>query len=249
MSSENETPQGGNTEESDRPARGRGRGPGGPGGHGGHGGPGGGRGRGGDRGRDRDDRGDKLIESVVRINRSAAVVKGGRRFSFSALVVVGDGAGKVGVGYGKANGVPNAVEKGVKDAKKHMFRVPVVDGTISHPIVSRYRSSSVIMEPASPGTGIIAGASVRAVCEAAGIRNILTKSHGSPNPINVVKAAEAGLRMLKLREGVEKLRGVRLDPVAGNWRMKQQGKGRGGKKPAKAAPAAAAAETTTEVAE
>jgi small subunit ribosomal protein S5 len=129
-----ETPQGGG-EESDRPARGRGRG---PGGHGGPGGPGGGRGRGGDRGGrgDREERGDKLIESVVRINRSAAVVKGGRRFSFSALVVVGDGAGKVGVGYGKANGVPNAVEKGVKDAKKHMFRVPVVDGTISHPIVS-----------------------------------------------------------------------------------------------------------------
>ena len=244
-----ETPQGGGAEESDRPARGRGRGPGGPGGPGGFGG----RGRGGDRGGrggDREERGDKLIESVVRINRSAAVVKGGRRFSFSALVVVGDGAGKVGVGYGKANGVPNAVEKGVKDARKRMFRVPVVDGTISHPIVSKYRSSSVIMEPASPGTGIIAGASVRAVCEAAGIRNILTKSHGSPNPINVVKAAEQALRRLKLREGVEKLRGVRLDPAAGNWRMKQQGKGQGKGKPkaAAAAPAAPSApESTTEV--
>lgn len=196
---------------------GRGRGPGGPGGHGGHGGPGGGRGRG---PRDDDDRGDKLIENVVRINRSAAVVKGGRRFSFSALVVVGDGKGRVGIGYGKANGVPNAVEKGVKDARKHMFRVPLVEGTIPHPYKGEYRASAVIFEPASPGTGIIAGASVRAVCEAAGIRNILTKTHGSGNPLNVVKACEKALKSLRTRDQIERLRGVKLDPAAGTWRMK-----------------------------
>ncbi|MBX3465556.1 MAG: 30S ribosomal protein S5 [Planctomycetes bacterium] len=160
------------------------------------------------------------MENVVRINRSAAVVKGGRRFSFSALVVVGDGKGRVGIGYGKANGVPNAVEKGVKDARKHMFRIPLVDGTIPHPFKGEYRASAVIFEPASPGTGIIAGASVRAVCEAAGIRNILTKCHGSGNPLNVVKACEMALKSLRTRDQVERLRGVKLDPAAGTWRMK-----------------------------
>ncbi len=189
---------------------------GGPRGRGGDRGPGG---RGGDR--DREDRGDKLIENVVRINRSAAVVKGGRRFSFSALVVVGDGKGRLGIGYGKANGVPNAVEKGVKDAKKHMFRIPLVEGTVPHPFKGQYRASSVIFEPASPGTGIIAGASVRAVCEAAGIKNILTKCHGSGNPLNVVKAAEVALKSMRTREQVERLRGVKLDPIAGTWRLKQ----------------------------
>ena len=157
---------------------------------------------------------------MVRINRSAAVVKGGRRFSFSALVVVGDGKGKVGIGYGKANGVPNAVEKGVKDAKKQMFKVQVVDGSIPHPIVARYQASTVVMEPASPGTGVIAGASVRAVCEAVGIKNILTKCHGSGNPINVVKAVENGLKQLRTRKEVERLRGVKLDADAGSWKIK-----------------------------
>ena len=158
----------------------------------------------------------------MRINRSAAVVKGGRRFSFSALVVVGDGKGRVGIGYGKANGVPNAVEKGVKEAKKHMFRVPMVDGSIPHPVIAAFSASRVTLEPASPGTGIIAGAAVRAVCEAAGIRNILTKSHGSGNPINVVKAVESGLKNLRTRQDIERLRGVKLDPSAGSWRMKQK---------------------------
>lgn len=208
----------------DRGERGRGRRGGQGGGDraqgGDRGGQGGGRGRGRDRDDDRDDRSDKLIENVVRINRSAAVVKGGRRFSFSALVVVGDGKGRVGIGYGKANGVPNAVEKGVKDAKKHMFRVPIVDGTIPHPYKGEYRASAVILEPASPGTGIIAGASVRAVCEAAGIRNILTKCHGSRNPLNIVKACERALKAMRTREQVERLRGVKLDPAAGTWRMK-----------------------------
>lgn len=151
-------------------------------------------------------------------------MKGGRRFSFSALVVVGDQKGRVGIGYGKANGVPNAVEKGVKDARKRMFKVDLVDGSIPHPLVAHYRASRVVLEPASPGTGIIAGASVRAVCEAAGIRNILTKSHGSGNPINVVKAIECGLRSLRTRESVEKLRGVKLAPDAGTWKLKSKAK-------------------------
>lgn len=217
---------------------GPGGGRGGPGG--GRGGPGGGRGgRGGGRGgRGGDDR-EKLIENVVRINRSAAVVKGGRRFSFSALVVVGDGKGKVGIGYGKANGVPNAVEKGVKEAKKQMFKVQVVDGSIPHPIIARFQAATVIMEPASPGTGIIAGASVRAVCEAVGIKNILTKCHGSGNPINVVKAVENGLKSMRTRKEVEALRGVKLDNQAGSWKIKsakqaqgKQAKKGGGKKKA-----------------
>ncbi|MGE0707201.1 MAG: 30S ribosomal protein S5 [Planctomycetota bacterium] len=208
---------------------GGGRGGRGGGEGGGRGGDGGGRGggRGGDRGgrgRDRDgdreERMEKLIENVVRINRSAAVVKGGRRFSFSALVVVGDGKGRVGIGYGKANGVPNAVEKGVKEAKKRMFRIPLVDGSIPHSIQARFRASKVILEPASPGTGVIAGASVRAVLEAAGIRNILTKCHGSGNPINVVKAVEAGLKSMRTRKDVESLRGVKLDADAGSWKIK-----------------------------
>mgnify|MGYP001195023752 CR=1 FL=1 len=212
---------------------------------GGRGGRDGGRGgRGGGRGGRGDDRVEKLIENVVRINRSAAVVKGGRRFSFSALVVVGDGKGRVGVGYGKANGVPNAVEKGVKEAKKNMFRVPLVDGSIPHSMKARYQASQVILEPASPGTGLIAGASVRAVCEAAGIRNILTKCHGSGNPINVVKAVEAGLRNMRTRKDVETLRGVKLDPDAGSWKIKQKKKAKAGgsKKKQAAEPAKAGQE-------
>ena len=223
-----------------------GRGGRGGGRDGGRGGRGGGRdgGRGGRGGRGGDDRVEKLIENVVRINRSAAVVKGGRRFSFSALVVVGDGKGRVGVGYGKANGVPNAVEKGVKEAKKNMFRVPLVDGSIPHSTKARYQASKVILEPASPGTGLIAGASVRAVCEAAGIRNILTKCHGSGNPINVVKAVEAGLRQMRTRKDVEALRGVKLDPDAGSWKIKQKKKAKGGagKKKQAAEPAKAGQE-------
>lgn len=213
-----------------RGGRGGGEG-GGYGGHGGHGGGGGrggdrgGGGRGGDRGRGRggdrdDDRGDKLIENVVRINRSAATMKGGRRFSFSALVVVGDGKGRLGVGYAKANGVPGAVEKSVKDAKKHMFRVPMVEGTVPHTHKASYRASSVILEPAAPGTGIIAGATVRACMEAAGYKNILTKCHGSRNPLNLVRAAELALKTLRTRDQIERLRGVKLDPLAGSWKLK-----------------------------
>jgi small subunit ribosomal protein S5 len=234
-----------------RGGRGGGEGGGGGGGYGGHGGGGGrggdrgGGGRGGDRGRGRgdrdDDRGDKLIENVVRINRSAATMKGGRRFSFSALVVVGDGKGRLGVGYAKANGVPGAVEKSVKDAKKHMFRVPMVEGTVPHTHRASYRASSVILEPAAPGTGIIAGATVRACMEAAGYKNILTKCHGSRNPLNLVRAAELALKTLRTRDQIERLRGVKLDPLAGSWKLKfVKNKKKGAKKAA--APAGAAPE-------
>ncbi len=166
-----------------------------------------GRGRG---GRDRDDPDNQLEERVVKINRCATVVKGGRRFSFSALVIVGDRKGKVGVGFGKANEVPPTVEKAVKDAKKNFFNVPVVDGTIPHEVIGRFRGSRVIFLPASKGTGVIAGSTVRAVVECAGIQNILTKSQGSNNPINLAKAAAEALRSLRSREEIMRLRGVNL---------------------------------------
>ncbi|MBI2192813.1 MAG: 30S ribosomal protein S5 [Planctomycetes bacterium] len=150
------------------------------------------------------------IENVVRIYRCATVMKGGRRFSFSALVVVGDGKGRVGIGYGKANEVPAAVEKGMKDARKHLVSVVVSNGTIPHEVTGRYQASRVIMAPASPGTGIKAGGGVRAVLEAAGIHNILTKCHRTSNPKNAVKAAMDGLQQLRTKEWVERLRGVTL---------------------------------------
>ena len=149
-------------------------------------------------------------ESVVAIRRCAAVVKGGRRFSFNALVVVGDSRGRVAWGYGKANEVPPAVEKGVKDAHKQMNRVNLRGGTIPHQVVGRFGSSRVIMIPARPGTGVIAGGAVRAVCQAVGITDILTKSYGSTNKLNLVKAAIDGLLRLRTREEVARLRGVQL---------------------------------------
>ncbi len=158
--------------------------------------------------RDRD-RGE-WSESVVAIRRCAAVVKGGRRFSFNALVVVGDGKGRVAWGYGKANEVPPAVEKGVKDAHKQMSRVFLRAGTIPHPVVGRFGAAKVIMLPASPGTGVIAGGAVRAVVQAAGITDILTKSIGSSNKLNIVKAAIDGLKQLRTREEIARLRGVEL---------------------------------------
>jgi len=152
----------------------------------------------------------ELIDKVVKIRRCAAVVKGGRRFSFTALVVVGDGHGKVGWGYGKANEVPPAVEKAIKDGARNMHDVPMSGTSIPHTIQGHYGAAKVVLVPASPGTGVIAGAAVRAVCEACGIRDILTKGFGSSNPINLVKATINALRQLRSQGEVERLRGVSL---------------------------------------
>jgi small subunit ribosomal protein S5 len=152
----------------------------------------------------------ELIEKVIKIRRCAAVVKGGRRFSFTALVVVGDGRGKVGWGYGKANEVPPSVEKAVKDGSRSMIEVPIVDSTIPHTVRGQFGASSVVLVPAGPGTGVIAGNAVRAVCECAGIRDILTKSYGSTNPHNLVKATLDAIQKLRSSGDVERLRGVSL---------------------------------------
>lgn len=154
--------------------------------------------------------GDGSIERVLKIKRCAAVVKGGRRFSFAALVVVGDGKGKAGFGYGKANEVPPSVQKAQKQANREMISVPVTDGTIPHRVIGTYGAAKVILLPASPGTGIIAGPAVRAVCEAVGIKDILTKSFRSNNPSVLVKATFKALQQLRTREDVELLRGVSL---------------------------------------
>jgi small subunit ribosomal protein S5 len=151
-----------------------------------------------------------LEERVVQINRVAKVVKGGRRFSFSAVVVVGDGNGHVGAGLGKAAEVPEAIRKGVEDAKKNLIRVPRVGTTIPHEVRSEYAAARVMLKPASQGTGVIAGASIRAVMEAAGIRDILSKVHGSTNPVNVVKATIVALRELRSAEEVSAQRGVKV---------------------------------------
>lgn len=154
-------------------------------------------------------RGD-LIDKVVKIRRCAAVVKGGRRFSFSALVVVGDGKGKVAWGYGKANEVPPAVDKAVKDGSGKMLPVQLEGTTIPHEVIGAFGSARVVLVPAGPGTGVIAGAAVRAVCEACGIHDILTKSYGTANPTNVVKATIDALMKLRTKSEVERLRGVSL---------------------------------------
>ena len=153
----------------------------------------------------------ELEETVIKIFRCAKVMKGGRRFSFAALVVVGDKRGRVGLGYGKANEVPSSVEKGVADAKKDIHTVSLSEDTIPHQIVGRFGAAKVFMKPASAGTGVIAGASVRAVVEAAGVKNILTKSFGSNNPKNLAKAALDGLLRMRTRDQVEKLRGVTIE--------------------------------------
>jgi small subunit ribosomal protein S5 len=163
----------------------------------------------GDSGRGDSGRGD-LIDKVIKIKRCAAVVKGGRRFSFAAMVVVGNGKGKVGWGYGKANEVPPSVEKAVKDASRSLIEIPIEGGTIPHPVKGHFGAGSVVLVPASPGTGLIAGAAVRSVCEAAGIRDLLTKCYGSTNPVNLVKAAVDALKQLRTRHEVERLRGVSL---------------------------------------
>src|ERR671932_1508726 len=178
---------------------------------------------GGRRGRgDRDNRRERdggaektaFVERVVTINRVAKVVKGGRRFSFTALVVVGDGDGTVGVGYGKAKEVPAAIAKGVEEAKKHFFKVPRIQGTIPHPVQGEAAAGVVMLKPASPGTGVIAGGPVRAVLECAGIHDVLSKSLGSSNPINIVHATMQALKELVRPEEIAARRGLPLEDVA-----------------------------------
>lgn len=152
----------------------------------------------------------ELVETVVKIKRCSAVVKGGRRFSFAALVVVGDAGGKVGWGYGKANEVPPSVEKARKEGMRGMITVPMSGSTIPHVVNGRYGAARVTLVPAGPGTGVIAGMAVRAVCESAGIHDILTKSFGSNNPVTLVKATIEALKQLRPKADIERLRGVTL---------------------------------------
>jgi small subunit ribosomal protein S5 len=170
-------------------------------------------GRGGDRRGPREEK-SAFIEKVVSINRVSKVVKGGRRFSFTALVVVGDGDGTVGVGYGKAKEVPAAIAKGVEEAKKNFFRVPRIQGTIPHPIQGEKAAGVVFLRPASPGTGVIAGGPVRAVLECAGIHDVLSKSLGSSNAINIVHATVQALRDLESPDSVAARRGMAVEDVA-----------------------------------
>lgn len=184
---------------------GRGGGPGGPGGRGGRDNRGGG-GRGGGRG----GRDSEFQDRVVEIRRVAKVVKGGRRFNFSALVVVGDGKGRVGAGLGKANTVPAAIQKGQDRAKRNMFQVPMRNTTIPHEVIGKFESSDVLLKPASEGTGVIAGGGVRAVLELAGIKDVLTKALGSTTSVNLVQATVEGLQRLRTKADIEQARGVKI---------------------------------------
>ena len=167
----------------------------------------------------------KFLERVVAVNRVSKVVKGGRRFNFTALVVVGDGDGNVGVGYGKAKEVPVAISKGVEEAKRSFFRVPRIQGTIPHAVQGEAAAGVVFLRPASPGTGVIAGGPVRAVLECAGIHDVLSKSLGSSNAINIVHATVAALKQLEQPEAVAARRGKPVDEVAPSAMLRAQAKG------------------------
>ncbi|RBP99407.1 30S ribosomal protein S5 [Bifidobacterium xylocopae] len=175
--------------------------------------------------RGRDDRNDDMLDKVVTINRVSKVHKGGRTFSFAALVVVGDGKGTVGVGYGKSREVPAAIAKGQLDAKKHMFTVPRIRGTITHPVIGHDAAGTVLLRPAAPGTGVIAGGPVRAVMECAGITDILTKSMGSATAVNMVRATVAGLKSLEEPEEIAARRGLTLEEVAPDSLLKARAAG------------------------
>jgi len=159
--------------------------------------------------------GDELIEKLVAINRVAKVVKGGRQFGFTALTVVGDGNGRVGLGYGKAREVPLAIQKAMERARQNMVEVPLVEGTLQYPITARHGAAKVYMQPASEGTGVIAGGAMRAVFEAVGVRNVLAKSTGSRNPINLVRATMQGLREMVSPEQVAAKRGKTVEEILG----------------------------------
>src|SRR5881398_3561678 len=192
-------------------------------------------------------RGLDLQERVIEINRVAKVVKGGRRFSFTALVAVGDEDSVVGIGYGKAREVPLAIQKAVENARKNMIRIPKYGQTITHKIIGRFGAGHVVLRPASPGTGVIAGGGVRAVLELAGIRDVLTKSIGTQNPINLVKATMDGLVNLRRPEQVAKLRGLTVNQVLGIQKNGARVEGEGA--PAEGEPAGAGGEAAGHAAE